>query len=445
MLTLETNPKTLYPKQIETYDFFLTQIRANKSTLDTSHVGTGKTVVAAKLAATLIAEGRPVFVVCPKSVMPMWWRELLAEGAHPIGICNYERLRGGKTPWLSKKFKRVMTWNLPANAVIFFDEVHACKGVGTQNSQLLIAAHAQGYTVHCMSATAAEDPTEMRALGYTLGMHSLLTDEPPLFSWIRWMRRSGCYQDPWRNWKAGPARNLAIIKEALYEGETARVRKLTVADFPDSFQENLISIEMLDFGDRSAIHQAYAENGITPQIVEDFIEQGTVGGNSCVLVDLLRARQLAESYKLPLIADMVEDLLAEGCSVPVFLNFRESISFLQTRLKHLNPLVIQGGQSGNAREEALNNFQKDETRVLLINVAAGGTGVSLHDMVGDYPRVSLISPSFNAKQHLQTLGRIHRNGAQTRAVQKILVAAGTVEEDVIKAIEKKTTNMNTIL
>jgi SNF2 family DNA or RNA helicase len=439
------NPKTLYPCQHESYEFFLNLLRNGKSTLDASDVGTGKTVVAAKLAAALAAEDRPTFVVCPKSVIPMWERELASEGVFPLGVLNYESLRGGRTQWLGKKHKRVMTWNLPEQAVVFFDEVHSCKGVLTQNAQLLIAAVAQKHAAHCMSATAAEDPTEMRALGYALGLHALNESTNGLVSWTRWMQRHGCYQDPWRNWQVGRRSHLEPLKVRLYAGPDARVRRLTVADFPASFRENRVFIEALDFGDKSAIHDAYADNGITPSIVEDYIENGTVGGNSCVLVDLLRARQLAESYKLPLISNMVEELVLEGNSVPVFLNFRESISYLQSSLESLKPLVIQGGQSGTERERAIQSFQKDETRVLLINVAAGGTGVSLHDVGGNYPRVSLISPSFNAKQHLQTLGRIHRNGAQSEAVQKILIAAGTVEEDVMKAIDRKITNLNTIL
>jgi hypothetical protein len=45
---------------------------------------------------------------------------------------------------------------------------------------------------------------------------------------------------------------------------------------------------------------------------------------------------------------------------------------------------------------------------------------------------------------MQALGRIHRNGAKSDAVQKILVANGTVEEVVIESIQKKIANHNMI-
>ena len=50
---------------------------------------------------------------------------------------------------------------------------------------------------------------------------------------------------------------------------------------------------------------------------------------------------------------------------------------------------------------------------------AGGTGLSLHDVNGEHPRVSLISPSFSAIDLKQALGRIHRAGAKSPAVQKL--------------------------
>ena len=75
---------------------------------------------------------------------------------------------------------------------------------------------------------------------------------------------------------------------------------------------------------------------------------------------------------------------------------------------------------------------------------AGGTGLSLHDTQGKHPRVSLISPSFSAKNHLQVLGRIHRNGAKSDALQKILVAADSVEEKVMQSIDKKIKNLRAL-
>ena len=80
--------------------------------------------------------------------------------------------------------------------------------------------------------------------------------------------------------------------------------------------------------------------------------------------------------------------------------------------------------------------------MIVVNIAAGGTGISLHDVRGERQRVSIICPSFSAKNHMQTLGRIHRNGAKSDAIQKILVANRSIEEHVMKAISARLSNLN---
>ena len=125
----------------------------------------------------------------------------------------------------------------------------------------------------------------------------------------------------------------------------------------------------------------------------------------------------------------------------MIVNFKESVDALCAQLSCGR---IDGKQSGKERQEVIDAFQEDRDHVVVANVAAGGTGVSLHDTHGNRPRVSLISPSFSAKDHLQTLGRIHRNGAKSDALQKILVAADSIEEKVMQTIDRKTKNLEAL-
>ena len=217
------------------------------------------------------------------------------------------------------------------------------------------------------------------------------------------------------------------------------VKRLTVEDFPDSFKENRVITEPVEFSKASKIRSAYKKAGITPDIVEQYIENGTVEDSDYMLVNILRARQLAESFKITDLVDMAEDLVLEGKSVVIFVNFSDTV---QTLCQNLGCDRVEGGQSAEQRQEAIDKFQRDETHVLVVNIAAGGTGISLHDTNGKRQRVSLICPSFSAKNHLQTLGRIHRNGAKSDAIQKILVAHDSIEEAVMKSINKKLKNLN---
>lgn len=427
--------KTLFPKQQEAHDFFVEQQQAGNCTCDTSHTGIGKTVVACQMALTL---GRPVAVICPKSVIPSWGREMEETGLSPLFILNYEKLRTGKTPHMSKTGKKFMRWALPKGTLVLVDEIHKCKGPYTQNAQLLISLIQQGYSVHGMSATASEDPTEMRGLGFMLGLHSLNKPANKLHSWYSWMLRNGCDQNEWGKWELTEPDYLPFLKEEMYG---KNVKKLTIADFPDSFKKNRVIMDPLAFSNGKQIRAAYEEAEVTPEIIRHFIEHGTVEDSEHVLTKILRARQLAEAFKIPDLVEMAEDLTLEGKSVVIFVNFSDSV---QTLCQNLNCDRIQGGQSAEERQEAIDRFQNDEKHILVANIAAGGTGISLHDIKGKRQRVSIICPSFSAKNHLQTLGRIHRNGAKSDAIQKVVIAHDSIEEVVMDSITNKIKNLNTL-
>ena len=427
--------KTLYPKQQEAFDFFLAKHKLGLNSLDTSHVGTGKTVVAAHLAKVL---KRPVAVLCPKAVIPSWERELKETGIEPLFVLNYEKIRTGKTEWMSKRGKKIMTWNLPSDTLVLVDEVHKCKGPYTQNAQLLVSLVTQGYSVHAMSATAAEDPTEMRPIGYVLGLHNLNKASDGLKSWFSWMMQFGCSQNQWNAWELRRKTKLSDLNKVMYN---KNVKRLTVDDFPDSFKENRVFIEPISFGSAAKIAKAYKDLGITPEIITSLLENGTVEDSDWVLVNLLRARQLAESLKAKDMADMAKDYVEQGHSVVLFVNFTDTVD---TLCELLECMCIKGGQKVEDRQEVIDAFQRDEEHVLVINTAAGGTGISLHDINGNRQRISLISPTFNVKDHLQALGRIHRNGAKSDAIQKILVASDSIEEHVMRVVEQKSDNLNTL-
>ena len=138
------------------------------------------------------------------------------------------------------------------------------------------------------------------------------------------------------------------------------------------------------------------------------------------------------------VAELVAGHVAEGCSVFVAVNFTDARLRLQEALDALKIryATIYGGQREQERQEGIDSFQRNETFVMVGMALACSVAVSLHDVHHERPRVGLICPGYNGAEFIQALGRIRRVGG-TAAVNKIIIAADTVEERVGRAIERK--------
>jgi hypothetical protein len=159
------------------------------------------------------------------------------------------------------------------------------------------------------------------------------------------------------------------------------------------------------------------------------------------LTKRLRMRQEIELLRVPVITEMAEEFIEEGKSVVCFVNFRQTLDAIGERMKKHKPVYILGDQTTDQRESAIASFQANKSHLIICQIAAGGVGVSLHDLHGK-PRVSLISPTYSAVDLKQALGRIHRTGAKTPALQYILFAANSVEEEVSKSVKTKLRNID---
>lgn len=430
--------KTLYSAQEKAVEHHLSFLQQGKSVLNTSPTGTGKTVVAAHTIARL---GCPVFVVCPRIVIPQWKAELKDAGVdNYLGVLNYEMLRRGGTPFVTKTRKKDFTWHLPEGTVIIWDEVHNCKGADSQNVCMLITATKQGYRSMMLSATACKDATEMRGIGYALGLHQL-AKQP---SWVKLMKDHGCWRDQYRKWRPGSPKHLAPLREKLLGNGMHRTLR---SDLPGAFRKNQIIVDPIRFRGLSSIRKWYADNGITNDVVELFLdeERKVELANLEEIVLLLRERQVVEVAKAPDIAEMCRDIVSEGRSAVVFVNFIETMDVIMEHLDGLDCSVVLGGQSETIRTENVEAFQRDRTRVILAQIGAGGVGVNLHDVRGEFPRTSLISPTFSVIHYVQSLGRIDRAGSKSDAVQRVLVAEGTVEEKLISVLAQKAVSLSTVL
>jgi hypothetical protein len=415
----------LYPYQQDASLLLQDSLRKYGAALDASDTGVGKTVTALGVARDLSL--RPL-IICPKTIRSPW-RELAgALGVDPLDVLNIEKIKTGRTPYLKKVGSKEWVWLLPRGSLIIYDEVQSASGYKSQNGKILGLTRAYGYKVLMLSATVADSPLKMRAVGFLLGLHQWRDH-------YAWCKRYGCYTNPWGGmvFVTGKQRLeiMGQINRLIFPEKGCRVRIQDLDTFPD----NAVFADSYDLSERSTeeINQVYSE------MDRDILNPDE---GQLPITLMLRARQKTELLKVPLFAEMTTDLLEEGKSVVIFVNFRETLDSLAAQLAGQPLSLIAGGQKEEFRDENIRQFQKNETRICIAMIQAGGVGVSLHDLDGNFPRVSLISPAYNAVHVKQALGRIHRSGGKSKCLQRIIFAAGTIEEEACKAVRRKLDNLS---
>lgn len=214
--------------------------------------------------------------------------------------------------------------------------------------------------------------------------------------------------------------------------KSSRVR---IAELGDKFPDNEVYAEAYDCGDVQGLYD-------TLQARLDELEQSKASDKPHPMTEILRARQEAELVRVPVLKDLAESLLDEGRSVVIFCNFRNSLDLFLSEYKDAS--VIWGNQTTDERQDMIARFQNDEAKVMLCQIQSGGVGVSLHDERGERPRSSLICPTYSAIDLKQALGRIHRAGAKSKSVQRIIFAADSIEEAVMKKVRAKLHNIETL-
>lgn len=395
--------------------------------LDGSDTGVGKTFVALDTLRTL---GRKAVVVCPKAVISSWRRVAQQMGCPELllDVINSERLMKNRSPWF-----RDNKWLLPEGAVLIVDEVHkGCQGPDTVTTEIVARTKLHKIPVLAMSATMADSPLKLRALGYLLGLHSFNKA-----SFYRWCFENGCRRNRWNGVEFPRTQKSAAIMQSIHEKIKDRMTRIRVDEapgFPECDTQAILYD--LDKVDTDRINELYA----------DLETKRKTHLNP--MVDILFARQHAELCKVKLLHSLVLDTLEEEHSAVVFVNFRSTIEELRTRLERQGHRVsviwgVAGDREQQEREQAILDFQANKNRVALVTAAAGGAGLGLHDVNHERPRRAFITPSYKADEVKQVLGRIWRAGG-TKAIQTFVLAADTVEEKVYASILGKLRNLDSL-
>jgi superfamily II DNA or RNA helicase len=421
-------------------------IKKNKTVLDASDTGTGKTYCGIALCKQL---NLSPLIICPKSVIKTW--ETVCKGfqVKPFAIVNYETLKNGKyynkngarvlCPFLQvkeneKESKTEYIWEFrekeKENLIIIFDEVHKCSDINTLNGKLLFTAKNLDTFMLVLSATICDHPENFRLFFYIL---NFIEPEQVKKNKIDYLR----YQYIMQNWIMRDAKPMWRIHNMLFPDRGSRIR---IDALGDLFPETQIIASPYNMGKKreEEIEREYSKIQNELENLQDKSKKD----KSNILVKLLRSQQKIELLKIPLFIQLTNDFIENNYSVVIFVNFTQTLESLSDQL--YTDCVIYGQQTAEVRQINIEKFMENKSKILICNIKAGGVGISLHDKYGNYPRVSLISPTWSSIDLQQALGRIHRAGGKSKSLQRILYVANTIEEKIADKLQNKLKEINTL-
>jgi len=167
-----------------------------------------------------------------------------------------------------------------------------------------------------------------------------------------------------------------------------------------------------------------------------------------VFSSLMKLRQIANhpvmvyddydglSGKFEDVTAHIKTLAASGHKTLIFSSFVAHLTLVANWLKSqdIQYVMLTGDMELSKRNEAVTAFQeKDELRVFLLSIKAGGTGLNL--TAADY--VMILDPWWNPFAEKQAMARAHRIGQTKNVIVTRYISKDTIEEKIMALQQRK--------
>lgn len=321
--------------------------------------------------------------------------------------------------------------------LLVFDEAHRAKAPTSRQAALLRAAVDQKIPTLLASATPPADPTELRALGFALGLHSW--DD-----WFTWCKRNGCFRIPTGGlqFSRSPITRRRVIDSIRAQWANRCVRTGLREVYPDNAL--VVRADLYDVPEAEMMRQ------LTAEAVEHYVKLCSFRSFDKEAAErsaqsYQKTRQKMEMLKVPVLVELAENAIAAGRTCHVFCNYTETLLELK---RHLPAFPIISGDAAYAKQEyrqkVMDDAQWGRIPGVLLNCAAGSESISLQDLTGEHPPESLVCPPDSVARFVQLLGRTDRVGGQSVPLARIVLAAGS-EEKIYDRIHDKCHDLKHLL
>lgn len=172
--------------------------------------------------------------------------------------------------------------------------------------------------------------------------------------------------------------------------------------------------------------------------LEEMRKNNNKANNPVILAYLTKARQSLAISKVPETYDMAETIVSGGESICIATCFKDVIEGLEKKFKD-ECVKIVGGMTDAAKQKAIDEFQSGKKPVILLNMQAGGVGITLtksHIMIfNDFP--------WTTGELTQMEDRICRSGQNETCMIYYMVSEGVeMEEKLAATLTRKSYTIN---
>lgn len=412
-------------------------------------MGTGKTLVAIAVACILYQFGHAnrVLVVAPLSLLGVWESELRRFAGAPVNIVTLKGTLDKKKQLLTETAKDKLNvvivnyesaWRLEKELLSYnpdlavADEAHKIKEGRTKQSRALHKLGDKARFKLLLTGTLITN-RELDAWSQYRFMN------PAVFGTSFYAFRGRFFD------MVGYGNHIPVFRKSQthdflkrLHSVAYRVTKAEALDLPDTTEETRF-VELEPKAAklyREIARESYAE-----------MERGEITASN-VLTKILRLSQLTGGYvgddeksmhtvstaKMEALEDILDSVMADGTKVVVMARFVAELDSIIALLEKrgIGYAQVRGGIRD--RTEEVRRFQEDaDCRVFVGQIAAAGLGLTL--TAAD--TLVFYSMDYSMSNFTQAQARIHRIGAKGTCHYLYLIARGTIDEQVIKALQGK--------
>jgi SWI/SNF-related matrix-associated actin-dependent regulator of chromatin subfamily A-like protein 1 len=378
---------------------------------------------------------RPAIVVCPASLKLNWkaeaekWTNLKAEvvkGTKPyqtkaeLIIINYDIV-----------YEWVETLRKTDFKVLVLDEVTAVKeSMARRTKAVKRLARGIPHVIALSGTPILNRPSEI--------YNAIQMISPGLFPSPKWFRERYC--DMRYNgfgWTYSGATHIPELHQILINSVMIRrLKKDVLKDLPDK----LFSFVPIEIDNESDYNKA--ESDFVSYIREFKGDEEALRAERAVQfakIELLK--QLSVKGKIQSAISWIKEILATDTKLVVFASHHFVIDTLMEQFKDV-AVKLDGRNSAKEKDNSVKRFQNDDKVKLFIgNIKAAGVGLTLTAA----SNVAFMEYPWSPADLMQCSDRLHRIGQKDTVNVYYLHGSGTIEEKLIKILDRKKLILDSLL